>query len=512
MQTPFLGFVVALTMATVPCAFAIEPVEGTQMQTTHVHLVWDAVPDADEYEVQLALDTGDGDPFDSPLLTPTTTSPDWIIKEGLEFGAQYVWHVRAIVGAEPLEWTEASHFSTRSIPPGFPLVVEVNEGEATPQPGMTLFNHCDSIVGYELDGSLSLLIDTPSNISSIEILPGGRLLCVGGGRATIMAMNGDTIWSSPDDNDLRVHHSASVTPTGGILMVVREYRDIEQDGVTRSWQGDRIVEMDPQTNEILFDWSTFDHYSTEDYDVHQNQYWNDWTHVNDAHFEPLDGRIWISCRHLSRVTSINYQTGEIVANIGMSMPSGDVAVGNDLFSYQHSPDLLSNGNLILFDNGNRRGGEDVGADGMSFAVELSLDGDPPSGAEIVWSWQTPIYAPSTGDANRLANGHTLVTSTQLGGVYEVTPAGDIAWHLDILANESCGGLRPGYRAIRLGSLYVDNDVPCTGDVDDNGEVGVDDLLVLIGQWGGPGSGDLDGSKVVGVDDLLLLLNAWGACP
>ena len=75
MQTPFLGFVVALTMATVPCAFAIEPVEGTQMQTTHVHLVWDAVPDADEYEVQLALDTGDGDPFDSPLLTPTTTSP-----------------------------------------------------------------------------------------------------------------------------------------------------------------------------------------------------------------------------------------------------------------------------------------------------------------------------------------------------------------------------------------------------------------------------------------------------
>jgi hypothetical protein len=327
-----------------------------------------------------------------------------------------------------------------------------------------------------------------------------------------MAMNGDEIWSSPDDDDLRVHHSASVTPSGGILMVVREYRDIEQDGVTRSWQGDRIVEMDPQTNEILFDWSTFDHYSTEDYDVHQTQYWNDWTHVNDAHFEPLDGRIWISCRHLSRVTSIDYQTGEIVANIGMYMPSGDVTIGDDLFSYQHSPDLLSNGNLILFDNGNRRGGEDAGSNGWSFAVELSLAGDPPNGAEIVWSWQTPTYAPSTGDANRLANGHTLVTSTQLGGVYEVTTAGDIAWHLDILANESCGGLRPGYRAIRLGSLYIDNDAPCTGDVDGNGDVGVDDLLVLIGQWGGPGSGDLDGSKVVGVDDLLLLLNAWGSCP
>ena len=35
------------------------------------------------------------------------------------------------------------------------------------------------------------------------------------------------------------------------------------------------------------------------------------------------------------------------------MPSGDVALGNDLgFSFQHSLQKLDNGNLMTFDNGN----------------------------------------------------------------------------------------------------------------------------------------------------------------
>jgi hypothetical protein len=40
-------------------------------------------------------------------------------------------------------------------------------------------------------------------------------------------------------------------------------------------------------------------------------------------------------------------------------------------------------------------------------------------------------------------------------------------------------------------------------------VDVTDLLALIAQFGAPGSADLDGDGVVDADDLLVLLGAWG---
>ena len=52
----------------------------------------------------------------------------------------------------------------------------------------------------------------------------------------------------------------------------------------------------------------------------------------------------------------------------------------------------------------------------SRAVEIKLNGDPVNSAEIDWEWETPLYCPSTGDADRLPIGTTLVTATQLGSI------------------------------------------------------------------------------------------------
>ncbi len=40
---------------------------------------------------------------------------------------------------------------------------------------------------------------------------------------------------------------------------------------------------------------------------------------------------------------------------------------------------------------------------------------------------------------------------------------------------------------------------------------VNDVLILIGQFGSPGTADLDGDGTVDSDDLLLLLASWGVC-
>ena len=55
---------------------------------------------------------------------------------------------------------------------------------------------------------------------------------------------------------------------------------------------------------------------------------------------------------------------------------------------------------------------------------------------------------------------------------------------------------------------------CPGDISNDGQVDVSDLVLLLARWDmtGPGVTDLDGDLVVGVGDLLLLLSYWGdAC-
>ncbi len=55
---------------------------------------------------------------------------------------------------------------------------------------------------------------------------------------------------------------------------------------------------------------------------------------------------------------------------------------------------------------------------------------------------------------------------------------------------------------------------CPGDVDGSGDVGADDLLIVLAEWGPCASGcdgDIDGSGHVGVDDLLTIVGNWGSC-
>ena len=50
------------------------------------------------------------------------------------------------------------------------------------------------------------------------------------------------------------------------------------------------------------------------------------------------------------------------------------------------------------------------------------------------------------------------------------------------------------------------------DVSPDGQVNIQDLLLVIASWGGPGpEGDVDGDGAVDVADLLLIISSWGLC-
>jgi hypothetical protein len=56
--------------------------------------------------------------------------------------------------------------------------------------------------------------------------------------------------------------------------------------------------------------------------------------------------------------------------------------------------------------------------------------------------------------------------------------------------------------------------PCPGDTDGSGDVGTDDLLLVIGEFGctsNCGAADIDGDGVVDTNDILAVVGAWGQC-
>jgi hypothetical protein len=55
---------------------------------------------------------------------------------------------------------------------------------------------------------------------------------------------------------------------------------------------------------------------------------------------------------------------------------------------------------------------------------------------------------------------------------------------------------------------------CEGDGNGDNLINIDDLLMVINNWGAVGAneGDLNGNGIVDIDDLLLVVGGWGACP
>ena len=197
--------------------------------------------------------------------------------------------------------------------------------------------------------------------------------------------------------------------------------------------------------------------------------------------------------------------------MGFDMPSGDTDFGDNLFSFEHAPQMLPNGNMMVYDNGNRRDHEDqTNETGITKAIELAFSGgDPPTWAAIVWEYTLPEYHPFFGDADRLPGGNTLVTGGTTATLHEVDPATSEVWRLQAIGTEIPVSFI--YRSERIPELVV---VLNTTDLDGDGTVGIADLLILFAEWGPCADcdncpADLNGDCTVGIGDLLTLFANWG---
>ena len=113
----------------------------------------------------------------------------------------------------------------------------------------------------------------------------------------------------------------------------------------------------------------------------------------------------------------------------------------------------------------------------------------------------------------------LCDRTNGGEIFKIVPAAAVKPDCNMNGIPDDCDIAIGASTDRNGNGVPDECEPpdCPWDLDGNNNVGVGDLLILLGAWGGCNDpakcpADFDGSGDVGVSDFLELLGNWGPCP
>ena len=292
--------------------------------------------------------------------------------------------------------------------------------------GLTAFHPwmTDIFQIIDMDGNimweiLGLPINNEESLD-FEIMDNGNILFEAEDIIFMLKLPDTILWTIPAEN---CHHSVLKTSKNTIMYLFAY--DLPVDGWDLPFRADGIREVNPITGETEWEWLTGDHLSTDDYCPHHmeppggNPIY-DWTHSNTVRFDEEDSAVYLNSRHLDRIVKIDYPSGEILWSMG-----GGGDFGEGLFSHAHDPEFLENGNMLIYDNGNHREPEEY-----SRAVEIAFDAEL-GWAHVVWDWpREPLFFDSAmGDANRLPNGNTLITSSHHSRLFEVTRNGELVWEL-----------------------------------------------------------------------------------
>ncbi len=220
--------------------------------------------------------------------------------------------------------------------------------------------------------------------------------------------------------------------TGNYWVIAQQVVSMDLSEIVVGGQSDArvlgmvIQEITPQ-KEVVFEWKSLDFIPVRDavnIDLN-NPGIIDYMHTNSIDLES-DTSFLISSRHLNEVTRINRKTGNVMWRMGLNSASKSFRFANDPegFTYQHDARRLSNGNILIFDNGNFKPGERY-----SRVVEYQID-EINLVATKVWEFKgnDAIVSDFMGGAQRLPNGNTVIG---WGGTIptftEVNPDGQVVF-------------------------------------------------------------------------------------
>jgi hypothetical protein len=168
--------------------------------------------------------------------------------------------------------------------------------------------------------------------------------------------------------------------------------------------------------QVVWSWYARDHFNKPPYNSISLE---GWTHTNSVTRLP-NGNTLISLRNFHLIAEVDSK-GSVVRTIGEGM-----------LKHQHDPEMLASGNILMADHAEPQ---------RAIEVESGTN-------RIVWEFKVPRQL--VRDANRLANGNTLITGSTV--IIEATTDGEVVWRLNLKGITMALNEAPGrgfYKAERL---------------------------------------------------------------
>ncbi|REJ68347.1 MAG: hypothetical protein DWQ31_08395 [Planctomycetota bacterium] len=246
--------------------------------------------------------------------------------------------------------------------------------------------------------------------------------------------NSNLIWAARNG----AHHDLEVLPSGDIYVLTRRTRLVPEIHPETPIRMDYISLLDSQ-GQTKREYSVLDllerrpggelakiEFRPEDVVLVEG----DLLHTNTlcvlddraAHLSPAfaPGNILVSMRNISMIAVLDLENEQAVW--GLRSPRGDSPQGANraelVFELQHDPQIVAGGNLLLFDN--------LGQEGRSTIWEFH-----PLTREVAWFYrgteERPFFTEFCGTVQRLPNGNTLITESENGRAFEVSPEKEIVW-------------------------------------------------------------------------------------
>ena len=220
--------------------------------------------------------------------------------------------------------------------------------------------------------------------------------------------------------DVYQHHDARRTDNGGVIyLAVEEVNQnlaakvqggmIPEDYSGKMWS-DVLIEIDKNNNRI-WEWHSTEHLDIDKHKITFNDPRDEWSHGNTV--VPIENdKVLVSFRNISTVALINKKTGKFIWEIGP-----------EIIAQQHDPHILSNGNVLIFDNGVHRFDEP-----MPYSRIIEID---PISKDIIWEYSDKpkfnFFSPYISGVLKLPNDNVMITEGNFGRIFQVDINGNIVW-------------------------------------------------------------------------------------
>lgn len=241
-----------------------------------------------------------------------------------------------------------------------------------------------------------------------------------------------------------LHHDAVLNAEGNVVALSHDSTtmDLRRFGYARDQniRGDGIIVFDRQ-GKLLWKWNILDVYDPNHYPERKPDLYHSLGHSNSLAIDN-DGNYIISFRDFSEIWKINAIDGSVIWKLG---EEGDIATGKDhAFLRQHAAYITDEGELMLFDNGDRK------TRPLSRVLSFKID-EHARQAKVRTNVVLPaeLSADKMCSAVRITPGKFLICTSKRNGIISVVnDNAEVLWRVDLNS--------PSFRAYYLSNPFAQN--------------------------------------------------------